>query len=474
MTRFLTILYALLAFVGVLTGQPVAAQNQAVDAIHSLIEQAEPGSVVHVPPGVYEGNLVIDKPIVLEGGDQAIIDGLGQGSVVEIRAEGCAFRGFLVRNSASGVDREPSGIRVLAGNSTIENNRLEDVLFGIDLQNAPNSKVLNNEILGKDLGLARRGDGLRLWWSLGCTIKGNTVKGLRDMVFWYSEDLDVSDNRVSDSRYGLHFMYSHHTSVHDNNLSENAVGIYLMYSNTIDISHNTIRNNRGVSGYGIGLKDCDSITISSNALLANRVGIYVDNSPSAYDSTGLISDNMVAFNEIGLLATPITHNNIITHNAFLENEEQAAAHGGGNLSLNSFASDGIGNFWSDYAGYDKDGDGIGDIIHEPKSLFRSLIAREPNLRLFVHSPAQQAIELTARALPELNPKPIFVDPTPLTRVPDLTLPSDGQTTTGAPMGVLAVVLLTIACGSGWLVFRQQPFPNVLPTKVSHTIGRGRA
>jgi len=267
-------------------------------------------------------------------------------------------------------------------------------------------------------------------------------------------------------------MYSHHTKIHDNTLSGNAVGIYLMYSNFIDIAHNSVSNNRGVSGYGVGLKDCDAITITDNALLANRVGIYIDNSPSSVDSTGQISGNMIAFNEIGLLATPITHNNVVTDNAFLENEEQAAAHGGGNLSENTFSADGVGNFWSDYAGYDRDGDGIGDIIHEPKSLFRSLIAREPNLRLFMHSPAQQAIELTARALPELNPKPIFADPAPLTRMPKLSLPSNASQVSRLPMGLLAMALLTIASVSGWLVVRQPQLPDAGPTRGANATGRG--
>src|SRR5690606_29953834 len=112
--------------------------------------------------------------------------------------------------------------------------------------------------------------------------------------------------------------------------------------------------------------------------------------------------------------------------------EQAAVHGRGELSGNAFASEERGNFWSDYAGFDRDGDGMGDLPYEARSLFESLLAREPNLRLFVHSPAQQAIEFTSRALPEMRPEPKFIDPRPLM----------------APPAAPAVALVAAGGGSG--------------------------
>jgi nitrous oxidase accessory protein len=212
-----------------------------------------------------------------------------------------------------------------------------------------------------------------------------------------------------------------------------------------------MRGNRGASGYGIGLKDCDAIVVEDNALLANRVGIYIDNSPSSVDSEGLIAGNMIAFNEIGVLATPHTHDNVVTGNAFVENEEQVSIHGRGSLSANEFSRDGTGNFWSDYAGFDRDGDGRGDLPYEPRSLFESLLAREPNLRFFLHSPAQSAIEFTARAFPDLRPEPKLVDRSPLTRPPAVKVAGAGNRTGGARMAALGMMLLLGAGGTvRWL------------------------
>lgn len=397
--------------------QATAMGQQPVSVIHDRIEQAQAGDVLRIPAGHYQGNLEIRKPITLIAAEGTVIDAMGSGTVIDVLAENVTVRGFFVRGSGDSVTGEDAGIRVLAGGAVIEDNRIEDALFGIDLRESPGSIVRGNTIAGKDLEAGRRGDGIRLWWSHGTMVEDNIVRNSRDMVFWYSENLRIDRNHVTGSRYGLHFMYSHDTVLRDNVLGGNSVGIYLMYSNSIRLEGNQMRNNRGPSGYGIGLKDCDDISITGNALLANRVGVYIDNSPSSIGSTGLFEENMIAFNEVGVLATPNTHDNIFTSNAFVENEEPAATHGRGELHLNTWARNGVGNYWSQYAGFDLDGDGIGDVGYEPRSLFGQMLASEPNLRLFVHSPAQQAIEFTARALPELRPRPVLVDPAPLARPP---------------------------------------------------------
>lgn len=436
----------LLLFAGLSTDARAGMQPERfpVSVIAELIERAEPGAEVRPRAGVYEGNLVIHKPVVLDGGAGAVFDGLGKGTVIEVLAEGVTIRNCTIRASGKDVTGEPSAVRVIAADATIESNTILDALFGIDLRESPGAVVRNNTIRCKDLEPGRRGDGIRLWWSHGCTVDSNTVRASRDMVFWYSEDLRVTRNSVSDSRYGLHFMYSHGSVLEQNDLAGNSVGVYLMYSNSITLRGNRMWNNRGASGYGIGLKDCDDITIVANALLANRVGVYIDNSPSSIDSTGLFESNMIAFNEIGLLATPNTHDNVFTRNAFVENEESAATHGRGRLVSNSFARDGVGNYWSDYAGFDLDGDGVGDLTYEPRSLFGALLAREPNLRLFAHSPAQEAIEFTARALPELRPESTLIDPAPLAAPPRVDLAIADERRDGLGMGLFAAAMLTAA------------------------------
>ncbi len=73
--------------------------------------------------------------------------------------------------------------------------------------------------------------------------------------------------------------------------------------------------------------------------------------------------------------------------------------------------DGQGNYWSDYAGYDADGDGRGDMAYKSERLFENLMQQEPLLRLFIYSPASNAIDFAARAFPLVKPKPKLVDDT---------------------------------------------------------------
>lgn len=394
-----------------------AQVTRSTDEIAALIASATPGDVIHVPPGVYHGSLRVTAGVILEGGGEAVIDAGGEGTVVEILAEGVTFRGFTVRGSGTGVDREPAGIRAETGPVVIENNRLEDVLFGIDVRSGPGSIVRANYVIGKDLDVGRRGDGIRLWWSSRSLVEDNVVTRSRDVVFWYSEALEILGNVVDDSRYGLHFMYTNDATLRRNRLERNSVGVYLMYSAGIILEDNLLTRNRGPSGYGLGLKDCDDIIVRGNQFLSNRVGMYIDSSPLAYDGVGVIEGNTLAYNDVALLATPNTRGNVLTGNGFIDNEQQGAVHGRGALHGNTYARDGVGNYWSDYPGFDRDGDGVGDLPYRPAALFDSIMAKEPNLRLFVRSPAHHAIDFTARALPEVRPAPILEDPAPLMAPP---------------------------------------------------------
>jgi len=67
-------------------------------------------------------------------------------------------------------------------------------------------------------------------------------------------------------------------------------------------------------------------------------------------------------NQIGIYAS-YTENNVIYHNSFINNTDQVSLSSSSDIWDNDYE----GNYWSDYAGTDSDGDGIGDnpyIINE--------------------------------------------------------------------------------------------------------------
>jgi nitrous oxidase accessory protein len=385
----------------------------AADNLAAAIARASNGDIINVSGGAYYGSLEIDKRLTINGIDWPVIDGQGSGTVLKLTAPGTIVRDFVIRNSGSSLDQENAGIAVEAADITIENNRLEETLFGIYLRDANGSIVRNNHVTSKELDVPRRGDPIRVWYSTDVLIEGNVVVKGRDVVLWYSERLTVRGNEVSDGRYGLHFMYCDDALIEQNRLLNNSVGTFLMYSRRMTMQHNTIANNRGPSGYGVGLKDMDDAVVKENLFLNNRIGAHVDGSPREVDSIGRFEGNIFAYNDIGVNMLPAVRHNEFLGNSFVDNEEQVAVAGGGRLRENDWTVGNRGNYWSDYAGYDANEDGQGDIEYKSERLFENLMSQEPNLRLFLYSPAVNAIDLSARAFPVVKPQPKLTDTMPL-------------------------------------------------------------
>lgn len=456
--RFLRRLLPLLALLAL--ALPAADRAIAQDQVQAIpagqlataIAAAAPGATIVVDGGVYEGFLEIDRSLTLIGRNWPVIDGQGQGTVVRITAAGTTVEGFLIRNSGDTLDQEHSGIVVEARDAIIRGNRLEETLFGIDLRRAHGSLVEGNSIKSKALDVARRGDPVRVWNSSDVTLSGNRIDAGRDVLLWYAERLHVVDNDIIGGRYGLHFMYSDDALIERNRLLENSVGVYLMYSRRMTMLNNTVASNRGPSGYGLGLKDMDDSIVVDNLFLDNRVGAYLDASPREIDSIGRFEGNIFAYNDIGIEMMPSVRRNEFQANSFIDNEEQVAiaGRGGGEPGANAWTVGGAGNYWSDYAGFDAGRDGYGDVPYRSERLFEELMRREPALRLFLYSPATNALDFAAKAFPVVRPQPKLEDSAPMMapRIPAApALPvSPNQSTWFAV--ALALVLLSGALG--WL------------------------
>lgn len=457
LTPTLAVFCLLFAVSSLLTAvSPAMAQGSAAPPVRMIVITAEDlatavagaqdGDIIEVHGGVFQGTLEIDRPLTLIGKDWPVIDGQNNGTVVKVSAPDSVFSGFLIKNSGGVLEHENSGIAVVAPRVTIESNRLEETLFGIYLKEAHNSVIRGNSVTGKDLEVQRRGDPIRTWYSTDVLIEDNVVKSGRDVVLWYSERLTLRDNTITNGRYGLHFMYCDDATIEGNLLLDNSVGTFLMYSRRVTLRDNTIANNRGPSGFGVGLKDMDDTVITGNLFLDNRVGAHLDTSPREVDSIGEFSDNVFAYNDIGVEMMPSVRRNMFAGNSFVENEEQVAVAGGGDLQQNSWTVGGAGNFWSDYAGFDADGDGQGDLAYKSERLFENLMQQEPMLRLFIYSPASNAIDFASRAFPLVKPKPKLVDERPYMAP---MIPSDAPPLPqgdGSGWVWLAISLVVVALG----------------------------
>lgn len=450
--RFITA--TAIIIIALLSPATSAAQTSSAD-LQVLIDTAEPGALLEVPYAIYNGSITISKPLHLKGlpgenGQLPVIDGEGAGTVVTITAPETVVEGFEIRASGNVIDREDGGVIVEnAENVRLINNRLTDVLYGIRGVEAHSLQIINNVIGGKDLHIARRGDAIRIWQSENCLVEGNTTERARDAIFWFSDGTIVRGNHFRHSRYGVHMMYTDGMTIEDNELSSNSVGAYLMYSKNVQIRGNTFRENRGPSGYGLALKDMDAVSVADNYYINNRVGIFFDNSPSRIDVTQEIEQNVLAFNDIGVLMMPAVQHNLLRNNTFLDNLEQVGVKGGGSNPGESLGANGWdGNYWSDYVGYDVTDDGTGDLAYRSESLFENLADQHPALELLHFSPIEQAIDLAAQAFPIIKPKPKLTDSTPR-MMPLLPQTRPTIVTPTSTMGWLAALFLSSAMLLYW-------------------------
>ena len=452
--RCLVVLTAVAAAIGLPPARAGAAArvlevgpDSAYAGLAAALAASRDGDRILVHGGTHPGPVVVEHAVSMIGEDWPVIDGGGKGTVVNFKKAGGRLEGFVIRNSGNLLEKEDAGIAA-EGQVTLVGNRLEDVLLGIDLQTAPESVVERNIVVGRDLDMARRGDAMRLWESHRSVVRGNRVRRGRDLVIWYSQNVTVEDNVVEDGRYGLHFMYASGSQVQGNYLRRNMVAAYAMYSRDLVYRGNLLQGSYGSSGYGLALKDSDQITVEGNVIAGNRVGIYLDNSPAEEGAVNVIADNVVAYNDIGAAFMPAVKHNRLGGNSFVDNFQQVALVTSGTFSGNDWTSEGRGNHWSNYVGYDADGDGVGDLPHVERGLFASMLETTPELRLFALSPAQDAMDLAARAFPVFQPPPTLSDAAPqvLPAPSPLNLPTPAR---GSLVALAAALLLGAGLVARW-------------------------
>src|SRR5262249_2727644 len=182
----------------------------------------------------------------------------------------------------------------------------------------------------------------------------------------------------------------------------------------------------------------------------------VDNSPRSIDAESRFHRNVFAYNDVGLALQPSIERNSFWENTFQENLQPVSVQGGGSLRGNRWVVDGRGNYWSDYRGFDADGDGVGDVPYRAEALLDDMMDRRPELRLFQFGLAAEAVEFAANAFPALRPAPKLVDERPwVAPLPLPALPVDSPTASTSFVGV-ALGLLGLAGGVLGLARRRLP------------------
>lgn len=370
-------------------------------ALQQALRGAPAGATVLLYPGVYHGPLRIDRPLVLRAaGRRTVIDGGMQGHVVEITASDVTVEGFIIRNSGNDVQAEHSGIRVQPGahRAVIRNNVFSYVTFGVYIEQADHVRVEGNLITGKrDFLSPKRGNGIQLYNSRHAQIIANDISFVRDGIYVdVSHDALFRGNRLHHLRYGTHYMNSYRNVWEENEVFATRTGLALM-----EVRDQVVRNNRvwGNSDIGIMLRTLQNGVVEGNITAGNARGFFIYNTNYA-----VIRDNVVVDNEIGAHVTAGFTFNQVEGNDFIGNQQNIRYSGTRTLTW----GENSGNYWSQYVGWDRDGDGIGDLPYEAVGVVDHLLWRYPLAQVLLSSPALELLRFVSAQFPVLK-QPTVVD-----------------------------------------------------------------
>ena len=386
-------------------GRGLAAELtvRAGQSIAAAIAQASPGDVIRVEKGLYRERLVIDKRLTLKGIDRPTVSGGFKGDTIRITAEDVVVDGLIVRDSGDELIDQNAGVFIKPGahRATVSNCDLTYNLFGIYIETVKTVVIRNNVITGKrDYKSPRRGNGIQLYNSEGAQIVGNNISFVRDGIY-----VDVShhsafrNNRIHHVRYGTHYMNSHNNVWEGNDSYHNRGGLALMMTR-----NQVVRNNRawGNSDHGIMLRTIQDSVIEGNIVAGNERGFFI------YDAEyNVMRNNLIVDNTMGVHLAAGSFRNQVEGNDFIANRTQIKYVASGDVVWGS----GGGNYWSNYVGWDRNGDGIGDVQYEANDLVDRLSWRHPMMKLLLASPAVQTLRLVSQQFPLLR-APSVVDPKP--------------------------------------------------------------
>ena len=374
----------------------------------ALVDAAPEGSVLRVPPGSYAGPVILTKPLTIEGGGKVTIDAGDRGTVFSMQTNGATLRGIHLTGSGDSHDSDDSCLDVRGHNNLIEKLVIDNCLFGIDLKQSNDNRVLGNKVVSKPADLGVRGDGLRLWYSHRNLIEGNEVTDSRDMVAWYSNTNTFRKNFGTRSRYSIHFMFAKDNLIEENRFIDNAVGVYFMYTEGGTLRNNLISHATGATGMAIGFKEASNTVIEGNEIIYCAVGIGSDLSPFQPDSKIWIKSNRFAYNGIAIQFTSELGGNVVTDNVFEGNLTNVVQAGRGKAGLNEWRA----NFWDDYQGFDRNHDGVGDTPYELYAYADQIWIELPAARFFKTAPVLELLDFLERLAPFSSPELTLKDERP--------------------------------------------------------------
>ncbi|MGC9514744.1 right-handed parallel beta-helix repeat-containing protein [Methanocrinis sp.] len=375
-----------------LTGTAFCEAISASGDVQEAIARARPGDTVIVRAGDYEP-FTVDKPLIIQGVGYPSAQARIQEPAITIRAHGVVLRGFEVegvprnqddkfryymelssQRAQTTLNQPNSGVLVDGDDVVIEDMAVMGSEVGILLKDARNFTIQNSSFARCNSGLSIQGcDGGKVE---GCTFQGCDKYGA---YLEGCEEIFIRENEaVGNSGVGMMLKGSSCAVVEGNEFVENWQGLFLWNSSLCEIrenradrnvyygmviasgSNNSILNNlaRKTGGGELNLLGI-GISIQENSTYNLVAGNVLEENLNGLDLTRGCRFNLILSNEMSENSNGIrldkNENNLVYKNNFRRN----LITGYDNASHN-FWNATVGNYYDDYRGRDRDGDGIGE------------------------------------------------------------------------------------------------------------------
>lgn len=366
-------------------------------AIAETLAQAADGDTLRLNAGTYHEAVVLDRPMTLDGQGHATLDAGGIGSVITVTGDDVTVCGVTVIGSGDSHDTIDSGIQLkkTAYAPQILNNVSLGNLHGIDIHGARDALVQGNRIEGRlDRRVNDRGNGIYVWNAPGAVVDGNDVRWGRDGIFVNSSKKNTfTNNTFRDLRFAVHYMYADRSEVRGNVSINNDLGYAVMFTSNVKVMDNVSINDRE---HGVMLNYANRSVITGNYVRgAKEKCTFLYNA-----NKNTFADNWFEGCGIGIHFTAGSQDNKIHGNAFVGNRTQVKLV---STKWHEWSEDGRGNYWSDNAAYDVNGDGIGDAPYRPNDSMDHILWQQPSAKLLLGSPAVQLVRWSQSAFPALLP-----------------------------------------------------------------------
>lgn len=410
-----------------------AAAQAVAQPIESLPLVAQEENRWSLPAGTYRGNFRIEQPLQLRCEPGAILDAQGQGNALVIDAPGVSVQGCEFSNWGRNLTTMDSAVFITprAQGAEVRDNQLRGVGFGIWVDRATDVSLVANRIEGDPTIRSQdRGNAIHLFAVKGAKVLFNHVRNARDGIYIETATGNrLEGNVLEDLRYGIHYMFANDNKIIGNTTRRTRTGYALMQSRKLEVIGNRSERDQN---YGILMNYITYSTIRDNVVLdvqngstdgdamvsgAEGKALFIYN--SLFNS---IENNRFEHSALGIHLTAGSEDNSIAGNTFVGNQQQVKYVAN---RTQEWSRDGQGNYWSDYLGWDRDGDGRGDVPYEPNDNVDRLLWLYPQARLLMNSPSIEVLRWAQRAFPIVK-SPGVRDSYPMMRPPQPIPPVQQQ------------------------------------------------